>query len=103
MGFVFNAQFYVVTAYGRWVSCVSYVFLRFFTHSRYFRMSMVQVFTLIAMEQPIRVSGTGSADYVRDAKVIATIRVFAVSGCCYVMMYSVALFELGPEMVKLEN
>lgn len=28
-----------------------------------------QVFTLIAMEPPIRVSGTGSADYVRDAKV----------------------------------
>lgn len=28
-----------------------------------------QVFTLIAMEPPIRVSGSGSADYVRDAKV----------------------------------
>ncbi|CAM9454916.1 unnamed protein product, partial [Ectocarpus fasciculatus] len=30
---------------------------------------LMQVFTLIAMEQPIRVSGSGSADYVRDAKV----------------------------------
>ena len=35
----------------------------------YFGWSMVQVFTLIAMEPPIRVSGAGSADYVRDAKV----------------------------------
>ncbi|CAM9361554.1 unnamed protein product [Hapterophycus canaliculatus] len=30
---------------------------------------MQQVFSLIAMEPPIRVSGSGSADYVRDAKV----------------------------------
>eukprot|EP00752_Nemacystus_decipiens_P006079 g5487.t1 len=30
---------------------------------------LMQVFTLIAMEPPIRVSGSGSADYVRDAKV----------------------------------
>ncbi|CAM9698832.1 unnamed protein product [Ascophyllum nodosum] len=30
---------------------------------------LMQVFTLIAMEPPIRVSGEGSADYVRDAKV----------------------------------
>lgn len=28
----------------------------------------VQVFTLVAMEPPVRVSGPGSADYVRDAK-----------------------------------
>lgn len=31
--------------------------------------AVLQVFTLIAMEPPIRVSGSGSADYVRDAKV----------------------------------
>lgn len=31
-----------------------------------------QVFSLIAMEPPIRVSGAGSADYVRDAKVRPT-------------------------------
>lgn len=36
---------------------------------------MVKVFTLIAMEPPIRVSGTGSADYVRDAKVTPVIGV----------------------------
>lgn len=30
------------------------------------------MFSLIAMEPPIRVSGAGSADYVRDAKVRPT-------------------------------
>lgn len=33
----------------------------------------VQVFSLIAMEPPIRVSGAGSADYVRDAKVMIAV------------------------------
>ncbi|CAM9134606.1 unnamed protein product [Choristocarpus tenellus] len=30
---------------------------------------LIQVFTLVAMEPPVRVSGTGSADFLRDAKV----------------------------------
>lgn len=50
----------------------------------------VQVFTLIAMEPPIRVSGSGSADYVRDAKVriwyiarypIRVVRYFSGASC----------------------
>lgn len=40
---------------------------------------MTQVFTLIAMEPPIRVSGTGSADYVRDAKVTVPFSVQSVA------------------------
>lgn len=41
---------------------------------------MLQVFSLIAMEPPIRVNGAGSADYVRDAKV--TIDIYCSSARC---------------------
>lgn len=34
----------------------------------------MQVFTLIAMEPPIRVTGERSADFVRDAKVTTPLR-----------------------------